>query len=233
MKPVAIAIICMLCCLSTFAAEFRGRVMDETGGGIALVYIKNANSGEVATSDTGGYFVINAAPGERLVFTHLAYQTYYYAVEYFTGVKIIKLYSRDVQLGEVKILSEMAKFRRDSANNHEVYHKELGYATSKTKKSLSVGTGQVGIGFEGIFSELALRASGKKKRFKDFAATMQADEEERFIKIRYNVPIVSLVTGLTDSAAANFIVRHPIPYDFARAATDLELKSWILYEYKH
>jgi hypothetical protein len=218
-------------CNDAIAKELHGKIINENGTGLSSVMVKNLNTGIATASDSGGYFAIEVTTGDRVSLSHLAYQTYYFTAgdEQF---KEIKLSNKNVQLGEVKILSPMAKFRRDSAFNHQVYHKELGYATSKTQKHLLIGTGTVGISVDGFFSELALRASGKKKRFKNFAAVMAADERQRYIGIRYNAALVIQVTGLTDSMAINFVNTHPMSYDFARAASDLELKSWILHEYK-
>jgi hypothetical protein len=225
-------IICMLCFTAAHAGLRHGRVTDENGSGIPQVNIQDMRTGLLAVSDSGGYFTIEAQPGEQLIITHLAYQPAYYMVSDMAAIPVIQLRNKDVALRGVEILSDVARYKRDSAFNHSVYHKELGYAKSKIKPSVSAGVGTVGVGFDGIFSELALRASGKKKRYKRFASTMQADEQQRYINIRYNAPLVSKVTGINDSLATTFVNAHPMPYDFARAATDLEIKSWILYLYK-
>jgi hypothetical protein len=38
--------------------------------------------------------------------------------------------------------------------------------------------------------------------------------------------------GIDDSAALAFVDSHPVPYDFVRTASDLELKMWIREEYR-
>lgn len=225
-------LLAVLWCASATAKQLHGRVTDDQRQPLAQVIVRDVSNGNVAATDSAGYFSIEVVTGDKMMISHLAYQPYYFTVDATESPREIRLQSKDVQLGEVKIHSPMAKFKRDSELNHQVYRKELGYAKSKVKPNVSVGTAAVGVSFDGIFSELALRASGKKKRFKHFAATMQNDEEQRFIGLRYNSAIVAQVTGLNDSMSTNFVTMHPMRYDFARVASDLELKSWILNEYR-
>jgi predicted PP-loop superfamily ATPase len=89
-----------------------------------------------------------------------------------------------------------------------------------------------GIGTTGLISDLALGISGKKKYYKRFAAEMTMLEEMQYSSIRYTTSLVVAQTGLTDSAAAAFIVRNPIPLDFVRVASELELKMWVREQYR-
>lgn len=144
----------------------------------------------------------------------------------------IKQTPREVELGEVEVTSEMARFKRDSALNHQLYRKELGYARSKAKRKLLVRTGEVGASYDGLISEAALGLSGKKKKYRKFAASLEANEQEAFVRARYNAGLVKYITGLDDSSCHDLIARHPMSYDFARSASELELRSWIMQQYK-
>jgi hypothetical protein len=44
--------------------------------------------------------------------------------------------------------------------------------------------------------------------------------------------LVAALTGLTGDTVGYFMNANPMPFDYARAATDLELKMWIRYNYK-
>ena len=88
------------------------------------------------------------------------------------------------------------------------------------------------MGTSGLISELALAISGKKKYYKRFAAEMTMLEELRYSTIRYTPGLVTAQTGLDDSAANAFIIKHPIPAEFVRAASELELKMWVREQYR-
>lgn len=143
------------------------------------------------------------------------------------------LSQRTIKLKEVEVLSEMAKFKRDSALQRTIYRKALKDAATKAKPQLLLNKpGEVGISMEGGVSAFAMWVSGKKKKLKKFSAMLEAGERQRYTDVRYNAGLVSRVMGIDDSAALAFVDSHPIPYDFARAASDLEIKMWIREEYK-
>ncbi len=136
---------------------------------------------------------------------------------------------REISLPTVTVLSDYAKLKRDSALRRVIYRKEIKDATSKVRipwKEMKEGRVK-GFAVDGVFSELALRLSGKKKRYQRFLATMEADDEVRFAAVRYTPAIVSRVTGLPDSGARLFIARHPMPRAFAESAGELEFLQWI------
>jgi hypothetical protein len=85
---------------------------------------------------------------------------------------------------------------------------------------------------EGLFTRLARKVSGRDKREKEFLAMYRTMQAEKLIAIRYNPRVVSSVTGLKGEEAVHFVNRHPMPEDFARSATELELKMWIRDRYK-
>lgn len=130
-----------------------------------------------------------------------------------------------VTLPTVTVLSEYARLKRDSALRRVLYRKELKDATSKVRIPWKEPT--AGLKVDGVFTELALWASGKKRRYRRFKATMEGDEEERYVSMRYTPAMVSRVTGLPDSGARLFIARYPMPRAFAETAGELEFLQWI------
>lgn len=131
------------------------------------------------------------------------------------------------KLKEVEVLSDLGKYKRDSALMDTIYRKAFNDANRKVEFGLSNG-----FVVSGLFSQLARTISGRKKRDKKFLATYQATQAEKLIAIRYNKAIVTAVTGLQGDDAAHFMNANPMPLAFARTATDLELQMWIRYNYK-
>jgi hypothetical protein len=137
-----------------------------------------------------------------------------------------------VQLKGVEVLSPMARYKRDSAFNRQFFRKDLSYVPSQIKMgSVSAGTG-FGVSVGGVLSELALLATGKKKDVRRLQEEMLYLENLQFTSIRYNPALVSAQTGLNDSAATAFVVRNPIPSDYLRVASELELKMRIRETYR-
>ena len=211
-----------------FAQQFRGRVYDaDNSGPIGTVLITNTHSGAMWVSDSIGNCAFTAYPGDVINFSHPAYKPFRLQIMGEQDVVSVGLSRAPVQLAEVQVLSPMARFQRDSAFNHQFFHKELGYTKSQVKMDYSGG-----VGTTGLISELALGLSGKKKYYKRFAEDMIMLEELRYSSIRYTPSLVATQTGLNDSAAAAFINRHPIPNDFVRVASELELKMWVREQYR-
>ena len=131
------------------------------------------------------------------------------------------------RLQEVLILSDMAKFKRDSARLDSIYAKTSRDVNQKVDVHLGPG-----IAFEGLFSKAARKISGRDKREKKFLATYHQMQSEKVVAMRYNPKVVASVIGLKGDLAASFINQNPMPEDFARTATELELKMWIRDRYK-
>ncbi|WP_276132062.1 hypothetical protein [Polluticoccus soli] len=143
------------------------------------------------------------------------------------------LSKRMIELKEVEVLTDMAKFKKDSALKRTIYRKALKDAATHAEPQLFGTPGQVGISLDGGVSAFAMWVSGKKKKLKKFSAMLAADERQRFTSIRYNAEVVGRIMGIDDNSALAFVDSHPIPYDFVRAASDLEIKMWIRNEYRN
>ncbi|MBS1644679.1 MAG: hypothetical protein JST36_06530 [Bacteroidetes bacterium] len=208
--------------------QFHGKVYDEDRNiPLASVLVTNLHSNAMWVSDKDGNIAFTALPGELLRFHLPGYHDY--DLRIFSDKDLIKvgMVRAPIELAEVEVLSPMARYRRDSTFNRQFFHKELGYAGRQTKMNYSGG-----IGIDGPFSALALWASGKKKYYKNFQKELVALEDMRYASIRYTPELVKAQTGLDDSGANAFIRAHPIPNDFVRYASELELKMWVRNEYR-
>jgi len=217
------------------AQQFRGRVYDaSTSVPLGNVLVTNTRSGAMWVSDSSGGLAFTAYPGDVVSFTHPTYKGDRVKIVSYGDVISIGLDRAPIELAGVEVLSPMMRYKRDSAFNRQFYHKQLGYAHSQIgldNISASPGAG-VGVGVGGIFSELALIASGKKKQYRRFEKEMLFLEGLRFSDIRYTPSLVAAQTGLDDSAAYAFIAQHPISPDFLRVASELELKMWVREQYR-
>lgn len=205
-----------------------GTVFDnDSKAAIQYVTLTNKRTGASTSTDVLGHFIIGALPGDTVFFAHPAFQFSPRVMGTQTKDVDIFIEKRRYQLREVEILSDMAKYKKDSAEKFTIYRKTLQDANHKTTLNFNNG-----IGATGLFSALALKVSGKEKRSRKFQEMLIADEQRKFIELRYNKPLVISLTGLSDSESEAFIEHYSIPYDFVRSASDLEIKMWIRNNYK-
>ena len=139
------------------------------------------------------------------------------------------------QLDEIEILSDYEKYRLDSVRTYTIYRKHIKDAQIKLKPELAkeaIRAGEIGIIMPGAVSELARRISGQKKKDKRLLRQIESDMQDRYIGIRYHETAIKNVTGMEGDSLLLFMKAYPMPVEFARTATPLELKMWIRYNYK-
>jgi hypothetical protein len=131
------------------------------------------------------------------------------------------------ELKEVQVRDPLAKWKSDYAENRLLYRKKLKYATLKPIRKPLVKIGELGFTLHDFWSVLALRASGKQKKYLKFKTELERNETEDLSNIRYTKAVVMRVTNLEDSAAGIFIKQNPMTRNFLMVATELEFLQWI------
>ena len=134
---------------------------------------------------------------------------------------------RNIQMKEVIIKPKAYNYSKDSAENRAIYHK----AFRTVNEHPTVGFAN-GLAVTGLFSELAYRVSGKKKHAKTLLQNITANQNDHFIDSRYTPELTSRLTGLSGDTLAFFMNAYPMPFDYARAASELEFKMWIRDNYR-
>lgn len=72
----------------------------------------------------------------------------------------------------------------------------------------------------------------KYKRLKAFQKRYIETETQNFIDSRYSPVSVTQLTQLIGDSLITFMQAYPMPYSFARGASELEIKMWIRHNYK-
>lgn len=223
-------VIFIILCLGTHIASgqlSKGVVSDaETSEKVNAVVVMNRSTAAYATTTNGGKFAIAAKPGDVLVFSHVAFESFQQivSVDNIDNMQL-KLVPVSYKLQQV-IISGRTKYQADSAERHEFFSHELN-------KQIIAPVKFTGLGVSGGIGWLADKITGNSKKDKAFRADFAADDRQLYIDSRYNEDMVRLLTDIKDKdSIAAFMIKYPMPYDFARAATDLELKAWIRDKYK-
>ena len=206
----------------------EGMVLDmERKNAINGVTIVNKQSGNVVFSDSDGHYTIPAVVGDTLFFRHTAYQPVTEVMAYTMGTKYKTILMQPIEyLLKEATITGMTKYQQDSTARHVLYDRELNKILVPKPKF-------VGLGCAGCFGWLADKITRNSKKPKRFRKQFAADDQNRFIDSRYYPELVTSLTGINDvDSIAIFINKYPMEYEFARLASDLEIKAWIRSNYK-
>jgi len=228
MYRYAVIMLLLLIHYGAGAQVMEGLVMDiDSKTPITGVRIYNKHSGVLITSDKDGHYSIAAASGDTLQFMHIAYLPYEEVMTYVIGTKYktILMLAHAYSLKEMK-LTGYTKYQQDSIEKHTEYSHELN-------KTLVPPAHFTGLGCAGCVGALADLITGNSKKPKAFRQHFAEDDKSQFIDSRYTFALVTTLTHLSDTdSIAAFIYAYPMQYEFARTATDLELKMWIRNNFK-
>lgn len=200
----------------------QGVVTDaQTGRPMLAVTVVNEITQQVSITDEHGVYAIPANTGETIAFSYVGYKTVEKVkpISVIIATQNIRLEPSNTQLQEfIFHVDKRTKYQIDSEERRVIYRKPL------SRKPPSPIMSPV--------SALAELFSKKAKREYAFQKTYQNDELNRFIDTRYTNDLVTKLTGLKGDSLARFMYDYPMPYDYARTATDLELKMWIRDSYR-
>ena len=208
------------------AQLIKGRVIDnDTHTPLAGSSILNISKLRTATADGQGNFEINVTEGDSLSFFQMGYSSRGLRVWNNHDSLSIGLQPLNVQLKEFVLHSELTPYQKDSIARHELYNAELSKQPVKMQYT--------GLGVNNLFSSIAQHFSYKYKLNKKFKNTFATDEQQRFIDSRYTPQLTHSLTNLSGDSLAQFMNAYAMDYQFARSASDLEIKMWIRNNYKY
>lgn len=207
----------------------KGVVVDgSTGSPLFPVSVMDLSNGNNATTDEKGFFFIYASQGDAMSYSFIGYHTEKKILETTNGVIHVELLPLSIQLNNVNIDPGLSAFQRDSLALAQTYSKALNTSTTKP----TFGATGDGVGVNGLIGSMVEKHSRYYKRKKRFQENFISDEQQKFIDTRYKPDLVNKMTGLTGDSVAVFMHEYPMEYNFARTATDLELKMWIRSNFK-
>lgn len=207
--------------MSLHAQTLSGFVVDDyTGRGLYPVTIVNIATQQSTYSEPDGSYTIIAKAGQTISFSYIGYEHVEYTLvpgASTTNVKI-KMYGTSYQLRELIVKPKYTPYQIDSIDNRQTYNPVLSHPHSNPIMS--------------PISFIAEKISKKSQMAYRFQKNLGKWENDRFIDTRYTPELVELLTGLEGDSVGFFMNTYPMAYDYARAATDLEIKMWIKYNYK-
>lgn len=199
----------------------KGTVYDSTTfEKLNPVSIENLRTHQGSFSNDKGEFSIEAALGDYLIFTHVGYNRRVILLKVSDQVNDLKVYMtiKTTSLKPVTIKRGPTEYQKDSANRADIYKSVFDYEQQK-----SLGS---------PITTVYQKFSKKYKNLRKFQEQIVDNEKQKFIDTRYTPELVSTLTKLQDDELASFMNEYPMDYDYARVATELELKMWIKYNFQ-
>ncbi len=192
----------------------------QTGRLLSNVSVVNVTTQQVSYTNQFGAFSLPAEEGQQVVFSYVGYKTIRKLItkeDLANGVKLA-MPILSYELSEFILRPRYTPYQLDSLHRRSVYSRTLAW-----KRSSSVMS---------PVSFIADRISHKSRQRYRFQKNFNKWEDEKYIDTRYTPELVSALTGLTGDSLGYFMNANPMPFDYARTATELELKMWIRYNYR-
>lgn len=215
--------------LVIFSAQgqtLKGVVVDEeTAKPLANVTIFNLSTELSTSTEETGNFHLLAKTGDIIAFSAMGYRTEKKPATPGTEMRI-ELIPLNVKL-PTYVFRDLTPFQRDSIELTTLYSKELN--TKPVKVGFSSANGG---GITGLIGAPVKKMSKSYKQNKKFKENFKSDMEQRYIDTKYTPVLVNSLTTFTGDTLAIFMNTYPMEYDFARVASDLEIKLWIRNNYR-
>ena len=219
MRYLLILFCCLYCCSAT-AQTLMGTIVDgKNGGNLFSVLVTNKTLHISTYSSENGEFSITAHSGDIISFSFIGFKTTQQTMPPSLGIERVKIEMIPInyELDEFVFKSKLSRYQVDSIQRKAIY-----------KSTLSIHKATV----MSPASFIAEKLSRKSKQLYKFQKNFNIWEKQQFIDYKYNKELVQKMTNLTGDTLGYFMNAYPIPYDLARATTDLELKMWIRNNYK-
>ncbi len=226
----------LLCSVVSLSAqELEGTVVDAaTGEPLASVHIENRRSGTDTWSAGKGTYTIAVKSSDHIRFSLLGYISKEFVVgsDEATQYQRIPLEKYLQRIDTVVIRPGLSDYQRDSLEYRRLFGKKVAQEPAKFGLNKQGPPARFGVVFNNPISAPYQRLARKYKRLRAFQKRFKNQEKQSFVYTRYTPGVVHDLTGLTGDTLAAFMNTYPMPYDYARAASDLEIGMWIKDNYR-
>jgi hypothetical protein len=199
----------------------KGTIIDSAKRNtINSVRVENLSTHQGDYSNADGFFSIEGKDGDYIIFSYLGFNNKVIRLNSSlnNSNQIVKMSIKTVGLKGVTIKQGPTQYQTDSAKRADIYKDAFDYTQTKSAMSPITSLYQV-------FSK-------KHKNMRHFQDQIVDIEKQKFIDTRYSEALTAQMTGLQEESLIKFMQAYPMEVDFARAASDLEIKMWIKYNFQ-
>lgn len=187
-----------------------------------------STGGSYTRTDSMGRYNIAVSENDSLSFVYQNKPTQKFAVK-----DIPNLMQFDLSLGVTvkggyhtlkEVLVFARSYREDSMENRQTYADAFNYRKPTIRTSVSPG-GAVGADVNEIINMFRIK---RNKRLKAFQARVELQEQDNFVRYRFNRNFVRRITQLQGAELDTFMVRYLPTYEFASMADEVTFNKYIL-----
>lgn len=198
-----------------------GQVVDSMSGDpMSKVSVQNLTTKQGTFTDYRGAFSLEIGDDNYIRITSVGYKARTIHIQKADEVHFlkVKLAFGNVQLKDVVITRPLTDYQLDSIDRARIYEDVFDYQQEKSIQS--------------PISSVYQKFSKKHKDMRRFKEQVIDIENDKFIDTKYTDEVVTKITGLVGDDLAHFKYAYPMAYDFARTASELEIRLWIRYNWE-
>jgi len=220
-KKILILFLCFVGLQTHAQITLKGRIFDSnTIQILSPVSIENLTTHTGSFSDEQGNFSITGKAGDNILFTYVGYKnkTIQLRPSFDNVPQQILLTLKTIQLNNITIRRGLSEYQQDSVHRASIYKDAFDYEQTK-----SVFT---------PITSVYQKFSKKYKNLRKFQNQIIQTEQQKFIDSRYSTEMVGKLTHLEGDSLANFMNAYPMEFDYARQASEVEIKMWVKYNFQ-
>lgn len=207
--------------LPTVAQTLQGVVTDAgTHKPLYPVTVVNVFTQQVAYTDANGFYNVPARQGDIIAFSYIGYKT----VERRKPLSVI--------IATLNMSMERKEYELDAIILRPGHLSQYQFDSTERAITYKIYLQREHPSIMSPASAIAEKFSKKAKRTYQFQKDFAEGEANKFIDSRYTPALVTSLTGLTGDSIGYFMNTYPMPFDYARTASNLEMKMWIRENYK-
>lgn len=199
------------------------------------VLVKASNGNQVLTDSTGSFAIV-ATDNDSLTFIYNNKPTARFAIRQIPDISHfdislhIRVPEKFQTMKEVKVYAK--NYRQDSIENRQYYNKIFGYEKPGVATSINPGAGTVGMDLDEFINIFRFKRNRQLQRMQ---GRLLEQEQENYIKYRFNKTTVRRITRLEGADLDNFMQLYKPDFYFTQTATTVDFYQYILnasYQFK-
>lgn len=184
--------------------------------------------GKFTWTDSTGHYKIQVTEKDSLTFIYQNKPTLKFSVKDIADPSRFDISLRVKVKPKYRTLKEVVVFaksyREDSIENRQIYGDIYDFRKPTIRTGVSPD-GAVGADVNEIINIFRFR---RNKRLKAFQARLEKQEQENFVKYRFNKNFVRRITQLQGAELDSFMVRYSPSYEFASTADEVTFHKYVL-----
>jgi hypothetical protein len=194
-----------------------------------------STSGKIAITDSTGHYLLKASEADSIYFVYNGKPTQKFAIKTIPNPSQFDVSIHIDLKGKTNVLQEVVVFgktyKQDSLENRINYAKAFNFRKAQIETSTLPGGG-VGFDANELFGMFRFKYNKSMRKLQE---RVEIQEQERYVKYRFNKTFVQRVTQLKGAQLDTFMVRYKPSFLFCRGADEITFNQYLLncsYQYK-